>query len=445
MHCDIAYVASYNEYDRELLLGLRTYFAPQGLIVGVVGYCSRYVQELHARDSIPFLNLRYDLLAAQTPLLDVSQIESLVGEPFCRVIFAEGQYYRAQRTHLEARARRVFTAAMLLSQTTRFRLIVHKLGAEIVRRAMLAYADATGTPSCYLGSFPTLVSGRSYYHRSLTSERDHAPPPIARRRGADEPVADWITNARNRHGVITYPSGGQRNIAEAGRMFMALARHAEWDFLSDIIRRRLIIARHALRSLVGSLFAARGVPTAPYFFFPLHVFDDSQITVRNPQFFDQFWIIEYLNRCLPHGYKLVVKLHPGREGAVPLAFLYRIKRLANVVLLRGDVRASEVIRHSSGVIVINSTVALESLLLGKAVLILGNWAFGRAGITQHCDDLSALGQALLKLKVSTVEPNLVDGTLTAFADEMRGGNYYQHPHDWDAIGRSLQAIMNQTP
>lgn len=226
-------------------------------------------------------------------------------------------------------------------------------------------------------------------------------------------------------------------------MLHSLVRHGESEFLSDIINRRLLLARFRVRGWLCNRFAQNHPPEEPFFFFPLHVFDDSQITVRNPHFFDQYWIIEYLSRLMPHGYKLAVKMHPGIDGSVPIDFLRRLRRLDNVTLLRADVRATDVISKAKGVIVVNSTVALESLLMGVPVLVLGHWAFGKAGITRHCDDLRTLGRDLDALRHDKVDINDVDGVLAAFYDEMLPGSYYQQPRNWTDIGASLESLMSR--
>jgi hypothetical protein len=332
-----------------------------------------------------------------------------------------------------------------LSQRITVGVYIHKLGAEIIRRVLMSLAREQGARTIMLGTFPAQFVGRTYLHEQFWSERDDPnPPPHNRSDEVDfETFLRLLADIRERRQVIHYPLQGVRRWGEALPMLRSMLANGEGEFVGDIVSRKRELLRFRLRNLAGTLLAHKGLPRQPYFFFPLHVFDDSQITVRNPEFYDQSWVIERIANALPAGMKLVVKMHPGLDGAVPLSFLQKMRRLGEVHLLASDVNAHEVIAKSEAVIVINSTVGLEALIHAKPVLVLGRWTFGDLGMTQHLEDFTALPQALLALRRAKVDLPQIEAILYDLYGEMARFSYNRLPVDYDAMVASLQAKLGK--
>lgn len=121
-----------------------------------------------------------------------------------------------------------------------------------------------------------------------------------------------------------------------------------------------------------------------YIFLPLQVHDDSQILIHSPRFKDMISLVEIcadavlqLNRRQKTNYKLVVKEHPSDYGRIDYSQL-RIKYPD--VLFANFNNTDELIKNSSMVITVNSTVGIESLLYYKPVITLGNAFYNIPGV-----------------------------------------------------------------
>lgn len=108
-----------------------------------------------------------------------------------------------------------------------------------------------------------------------------------------------------------------------------------------------------------------------YILYPLHVENDSQLIVKAHHYSNQIPLIEVISRCLPYGYKLYVKGHPNNIGGVPFKILKRIKEIPNVKLISPKKNSHDLIKKSSAVAAINSTVGFESMLYQKPILNFG--------------------------------------------------------------------------
>jgi capsule polysaccharide modification protein KpsS len=78
---------------------------------------------------------------------------------------------------------------------------------------------------------------------------------------------------------------------------------------------------------------------------------------------------------LPFPYKLYVKEHPASVGLRPKSFYKKFKKLPNVVLISPEENIESIIKKSSGIITLTSTVGMEAALVGKPVYVLGNVSY----------------------------------------------------------------------
>jgi hypothetical protein len=136
------------------------------------------------------------------------------------------------------------------------------------------------------------------------------------------------------------------------------------------------VRARAARPFYDDLDASR-----PFVYFPLHVTDDYKITRIIPHCRDQVSLVEQVADALPVGYDLVLKEHPMSIGRNSVTLLRRLRRRANVRLVQPCASSHDLIRDSTAVTVISSTVGLEALLYEKPVLTLGDPFYAGFGIT----------------------------------------------------------------
>ncbi len=112
----------------------------------------------------------------------------------------------------------------------------------------------------------------------------------------------------------------------------------------------------------------KNIPCCGYNFFPLQVFSDSQIKLHSKINVEQA-LLKAIKTTQQEGRILVVKPHPAEFDSKVIDSILNLKQ-EHGFLLSND-NTFKLIQLSKKVIVINSTVGLESILLGKTVEFLG--------------------------------------------------------------------------
>jgi hypothetical protein len=130
--------------------------------------------------------------------------------------------------------------------------------------------------------------------------------------------------------------------------------------------------------LRGKMFKALNIFEKPqhkkekYVFFPLHFQPEAATSIYAKWFMDQATIVENIAKSIPLGYKLYVKEHAYGFGSKTYDFYKRIKKLRNVRLITPYADTFELIKNSSLVVTINSTVGWEASLFQKPVITFAN-------------------------------------------------------------------------
>ena len=143
------------------------------------------------------------------------------------------------------------------------------------------------------------------------------------------------------------------------------------------------------------LLKQKDLPKHPYCYYPLHVDPEASTMVLAPMHTDQIAVIESIAKSLPIGMNMVVKEHIPMLGLRPKGFYKRIKNIPGVFLVSPFEDNFELIKNADIVSVITGTAALEAIILGKPVLIIGDspiLAIGEGAIL--CGDLSRLTGAI---------------------------------------------------
>jgi capsular polysaccharide export protein len=96
--------------------------------------------------------------------------------------------------------------------------------------------------------------------------------------------------------------------------------------------------------------------------------------------------------------KIVIKEHPSW----PKSFT-QLHHAHRDIIFANHNSTQSLIEGSEAVITINSTVGIESLLLGKKVITLGNSFLNIEGVVQHATDQEQLNQLMLNL--DAIEPD----------------------------------------
>jgi capsular polysaccharide export protein len=158
--------------------------------------------------------------------------------------------------------------------------------------------------------------------------------------------------------------------------------------------------KHKLRSHVGHQIRL----PKHYLFVPFQVPNDTQIICHSPwiksmeDFYDELVSAAV---SLPKDHVFVVKEHPSW----PRSFVHLHHRHPKIIFANEN-NTQELIENAAAVITINSTVGIESLLLDKKVITLGDSFLNITGLVQHCSEQQALQEAISKLDKWQSDPIL---------------------------------------
>jgi hypothetical protein len=114
------------------------------------------------------------------------------------------------------------------------------------------------------------------------------------------------------------------------------------------------------------------VPREKFVFFPLHFQPELTTLILAPYAVNQIAVIENLAKTLPIDHVLCVKEHKASLGRRPLGYYAAIRRLPNVRLVSPYLDSHELVKRSSAVCVISSTVGWEAILYEKPVVTIGD-------------------------------------------------------------------------
>jgi capsular polysaccharide export protein len=168
--------------------------------------------------------------------------------------------------------------------------------------------------------------------------------------------------------------------------------------------------------------AAQVVPRAPrrgkavlstvvlpprYVFIPFQVMLDSQVLLHSPwlQRMDQLYtaVTEAAAALGGEAPVLVFKEHPSCPQRYP-ALHAQASASGGAVLFANGNATGELIAGALGVITLNSSVGVESLLLGKPVLALGNAVYGVPGVAESARSVSQIGDWLRAVAAGVAPP-----------------------------------------
>lgn len=174
-----------------------------------------------------------------------------------------------------------------------------------------------------------------------------------------------------------------------------------------------------------------------YIFIPFQVPADSQIVIHSPWVHSMEQMYHLVRNAhlkmreqgrtdIPH---LVFKEHPSWPGNFE-----ELYKLDEYCLFANENNTQELIENAEAVITINSTVGLESLLLGKKVITLGNACYNIEQLVQHAKDEQSLYQCLSNLESWTCNEQLRLNFLNFIS------TVYCIPGGWEAM---LEQSENQ--
>lgn len=160
--------------------------------------------------------------------------------------------------------------------------------------------------------------------------------------------------------------------------------------------------RQSARSL-----AARPVPLPERFILvPLQVNTDSQILLHSPWIPDMYYLLDLLRDTVPHlqdtEVTFVIREHPSCRARYDT----HQKTLNSRFLFANGNPMQELIEKAEAVLTVNSTAGIESLLLGKKVIVAGNAFYKIPDLVLPVQSVSELETALNAVQAWQPDPAL---------------------------------------
>lgn len=296
-------------------------------------------------------------------------------DDLAKYVSTEKSYYQQSNSHLSRYAFKYACAFEALFAKVSIETIIHPVqGGEVVRRTASLISNSLGINVIYLGEtfIPGTVNLYSDEYRTVLK-------PIVDRYLTRERAQEIVDDKVRRKPVIYYETERRRFIQTSMPVkIFNLLRDGNWNIIRAYITRKKIISIDFLiREAYTRVFGVFKTfdPNDKYFYMPFNVNAESELFIRNYDFIDQVSVVDNLAKGLPDGYKLYVKIHPGREGHLSISSYRRLVKIKNVVPLIGKVNSFEVVEKSQGVVLISSTVGLESYIMGKPTCVIGHWPY----------------------------------------------------------------------
>jgi hypothetical protein len=410
-------------------------FANRGYAVGIhsgdpsftVGWSESLRQQILDLDNenIRFIDMRDFLKAADLQRLDpeqeISRVETKYGldsmRGFC---FAEKCYTFSSDQQLFRKAVTYFRAIERLFDTYEIKCVVQSLGGEIETLAISMVARKRG--------ISVLYPGENLFPNRMILYKDEQLTTNFRLRRLEEAGEDekrrfhehlrLFFDAKTVHVVPDKRDWRKKTLHRLRVLFRVMT--------GQMPRKRLgVFAFYKkegfLRWMSQWYLYSRFTSDEKYVYFPLHTVYDTQITIRNPQFYQQAFLVEYLSRCLPQGYLLYIKEHPNSVD-MPFKWLRFLSRLRNIRILPARVNSHDIVKHARAVVTICSTVGFEALHYAKPVIVLGpNWYLRGKGVTFDVENLADLPHICkLALEAKIDEAKVHDALFSLFSSMYDG-------------------------
>ena len=198
-------------------------------------------------------------------------------------------------------------------------------------------------------------------------------------------IQDYINNKRQ-PAYINAPVNLNRQIGKTILFYLKRIKNVSyiWDKKFDNKynihlykgkKQTLLPIAEAMRKPMISIYFNEPNYSDNYILFPLHFQPEASTCVYARKYENQLFFIEQMAKSIPVDKILYVKEHFVRQGHRPLSFYKQLKKYPNVKLISPNSDNHKLIKHSSFLICLTSTMGFEALMYGKPVFICGNCFF----------------------------------------------------------------------
>ena len=135
------------------------------------------------------------------------------------------------------------------------------------------------------------------------------------------------------------------------------------------------IKRWYRKKYIDQNFLQEIIDDKSFIFLPLQQEPERSLLLSAPDYKNQIETVEYVSKCMPENFLLLVKEHPTQGSGRDWRKISQYKALQNnpkVRLIHPSVPADEIIKKSKLVISVSGTIALESAFLNKPSITIAD-------------------------------------------------------------------------
>jgi capsule polysaccharide modification protein KpsS len=238
-------------------------------------------------------------------------------------------------------------------------------------------------------------------------------------------------------------TGNMRRLVEKLRDKYVHGKREEFQYIGGHVGRHIRMWANSVR--LRRFY--RPLPEHERFvYYPLHVPADVALTLRSPEYLDQYALIDFISRSVPYTHKVAIKEHPALVGAVEYSRMRDLlKRRDNVILLDSGINNYSILRASDAVLTVNSKSGAEALLLGKPVLALGDSFYRASSLVHRIDRLGDLPEKMAEIlaKQKVINQEQIQSYFQNVWDRSLPGEIYDiAPDNVKWFAKSLSTFIN---
>lgn len=226
-------------------------------------------------------------------------------------------------------------------------------------------------------------------------------------------------------------------------------RAGNWFTQPNPVFHWLLTKPHAARAAVARRrYLNERLSGRPFAFYPLQYQPEASTLVHASYFDNQVEVVRNLARSLPGGWDLVVKEHFFMAGQRPLGFYRALQKIPNVRLITLSVPTNRLIQEAAVVTVITSTCGLEASLIGRPVVMFGDYPWDYAPTVRKVaamNDLPALIRSAAAADLGLNHPDVL-AFAASWDAALPAGRYYKNRrHDWleeENVDRIAEALWS---
>ena len=170
------------------------------------------------------------------------------------------------------------------------------------------------------------------------------------------------------------------------------------------------IKRWYRKKYIDQNFLQEIIDDKPFIFLPLQQEPERSLLLSAPDYKNQIETVEYVSKCMPENFLLLVKEHPTQGSGRDWRKISQYKELQNnpkVRLIHPSIPATEIIKKSKLVISVSGTIALESAFLNKPSITIADNDYTLIPSISRLNSKNELRVLIEKSLEKKADPNII--------------------------------------